>query len=310
MTSKILNQAKGLKEFNEKYLRFSKQGLSTSVTNLVTYIFLIALSVVFLAPFFYMLGHSLMSAQDLVDPNVNWVPRKFVFINYSYAFEMLNYFPRLFKSLFFTVLAVFGQVMSCSLVGYGLARVKFKGNGIIFGLVIFSMIVPPQCIIVSQYLMYSKINMLESYFPIIFPCFLSLGVSGGLFTFLFRQYYRGVPKELENAALIDGTGLFGAYFKIVFPTAAPTILVTSILSLIWQWNNSFEPSVYVRNPHNKTLPQLLQNISGGDYAFGAGGSDNGIKLAATFLCVLPLIIIFFVMQKRLMKGIESSGLAN
>jgi multiple sugar transport system permease protein len=207
------------------------------------------------------------------------------------------------------LIAVFGQVMSCSLVGYGLARVQFKGNGLLFALVIFSMVVPPQCIIVPQYLMYAKVNLLDTFVPIILPCYLGLGLNGGLFIFLFRQYYRGVPKELENAALIDGTGLFGAYFKIVFPTASPTILVASILSLIWQWNNSFEPSVYIKSDNIKTLPMLLKNFSGA-INYGSVGSVNGIKLAATFLCVLPLIILFFILQKRLMKGIESSGLAN
>lgn len=310
MINKFSQMSQHVNKINEKYFRFSKNGISSGIVNLITYVFLIALSIIFLAPFIYMIGHSLMSAEDLIDPNVNWLPRNFVFINYSYAFEILDYMPRLFKSLGIVLLAVLGQVISCSFVGYGLARVKFKGNGLIFALVIFSMIIPPQCIIVAQYLMFSKINVLETYFPIIFPCFLSLGLSGGLFTFLFRQYYRGVPKELENAALIDGTGLFGAYFRIVFPTAAPTILVTSILSLIWQWNNSFEPSVYIKNPADKTLPMLLNDLGNGALGFGGGGSTNGIRLAATLLCVLPLVIIFFVLQKYLMKGIESSGLAN
>lgn len=310
MINKVLQITNRANRFNEKYLRFNKTGLAKGTTNLATYIFLIALSVIFLAPFIYMIGHSLMSAEDLIDPNVNWIPRNFVFINYYYAFEILDYFPRLLMSLEIVIIAVFGQVISCSFVGYGLARIKFKLNGLIFAMVIFSMIIPPQCVIVAQYLMYSKINVLETYFPIIFPCFLSLGLNGGLFTFLFRQYYRGVPKELENAALIDGTGLFGAYFRIVFPTAAPTILVTSILSLIWQWNNSFEPSVYIKNPEDKTLPMLLNDLGSGTLGFGGGGSNNGIILAATLLCVLPLVIIFFLLQKNLMKGIESSGLAN
>ena len=310
MTNSLSSKVKSIKTVNDKYFRFSKTSLLNGTTNLITYIFLIALSVIFLVPFIYMLGHSFMSAHDLMDTNVNWVPRDFVFANYAYAFEVLDYFPTLIKSFLLILLAVFGQVISCSFVGYGLARINFKCNSLIFALVIFSMIIPPQCIIVSQYLMYSKVDALESYFPIIFPCFLSLGVNGGLFTFLFRQFYKGVPKELENAALIDGTGIFGAYFKIVFPTATPTILVSSILSLIWQWNNSFEPEVYIKDPINKTLPMLLKDLSGGNLGFGGGESENGIKFAATCLCVLPLIIIFFIMQKKLMKGIESSGLAN
>ena len=153
--------------------------------------------------------------------------------------------------------------------------------------------------------------MLNTIVPLILPSFFSLGLNGGLFVFLFRQFFKSMPKELENAALIDGTGVFGAYFKIMLPNASSAMLVTLILSFIWQWNNYFEPSLYIREQDRYTLVMMLSNLSAtAQGTLGASTFNNGVNLAATFLCALPLIIVFFVLQKRFTKGIETSGLAN
>ena len=318
MTSKVDNvkvkardYQKKLYKFNEQTLRFSKKGFGSLAGNLVTYAILISLTVIFLAPFVYMLSRSVMSAKDLADfYNVKWLPRSFVFENYSYAFKILDYWNTLLRSLIYAGLATLFQVMSCSLVAYGLARIRFKGSGLLFGLVLFALIVPPQTIIVTQYVMYSNMGLVDTAIPFILPCLFSLGLNGGLFTFIFRQFYRGMPQELENAALIDGTGIFGSYFRVIMPNAASSILVTSILSFIWHWNDYFEPSIYITDRKAYSLTMMLQNLGGNTQAMAGETFTNGINLAATFLCALPVIVIFFILQRRFMKGIETTGLAN
>ncbi|MHB8963393.1 MAG: carbohydrate ABC transporter permease [Saccharofermentanales bacterium] len=295
---------------NYRTVRLSKKVFVDFSTNFITYAMLIALTGIFLAPFIYMLGGSLMSAKDLADINVKWIPTQIITDNYRYAFMVLDYWQRLGFSFLISGGAVLGQVVSCALVGYGLARVKFKLRGIVFGLVIFSLIVPPQTIIVSQYLMYSNWNLAQSWWPIILPCFFSLGLNGGLFVFLFRQYFRGMPKELENAAMIDGLGIFGTFFKIMFRNAASMLLVTSILAVIWQWNNFFEPSIYIKATDKFTLTMMLRSSVYFDTYYMSISYTNGLKLAATVLAAAPIIIVFFILQRRFIKGIERAGLAN
>ena len=318
MTSKVESFKLKAREFqtkaqklNERTLRINKKGVGNLTANLLTYAVLISLTLIFLAPFLYMLSRSVMSAKDLADYyNVKWLPRSFVFENYGYAFKILKYWSTLLRSLAYAGLATLFQVMSCSFVAYGLARVRFKGNGLLFVLVIFALIVPPQTIIVTQYVMYSNMNLIDSPIPIILPCLFSLGLNGGLFTFIFRQFYRGMPQELENAALIDGTGIFGAYFRVILPNASSSILVSSILAFIWQWNNYFEPSIYITDRNAFTLTMMLNGLNTQAGLLEGAAFTSGINLAATTLCALPVILIFFVLQRRFMKGIETSGLAN
>lgn len=318
MTSKVETVKQKAAEYkkrayklNERTLRFSKKGTGTLVGNLLTYAVLISLTVIFLAPFIYMLSRSVMSAKDIADfYNVKWLPRSFVFENYSYAFKILDYWATLARSLLYAGLATLFQVLSCSFVAYGLARIRFRGSNLLFVLVIFALIVPPQTIIVTQYVMYSNFNLVNTAIPFILPCLFSLGLNGGLFTFLFRQFYKSMPQELENAALIDGTGIFGAYFRVIMPNASATTLVVCILAFIWQWNNYFEPSIYITDRKAYSLTMMLQNLGGNTAAMGGAAFTDGVKLAATFLCALPVILFFFILQRRFMKGIETTGLAN
>lgn len=280
------------------------------VKNTAVYFILIALSVVYLAPFFYMIGHSLMSTVDWLDPEVNWLPRTLYFDNYGNAVKILNYWPKLFMSLGIMLLSTLGQIISCSFVGYGLARIKFFANPIISLIVVFTMIIPPQVIIVPQFLLFSGWNMIDTYWPIILPCFFAMGLNGGLFIFIFRQFFKGMPNELENAALIDGAGVFGAFFRVMLPNVAPGLLVSFILSIIWQWNNSFEPSIYIREPSQATLTLQLHYFQDLAKSANMGSYSEGVVVASTVLIVLPIIIIFFVLQRKFMQSIEMSGLAN
>lgn len=278
--------------------------------SMLAYAMLISLSSIFLTPFIYMVGHSLMSVNDLINTNIKWLPTSLIIENYYYAAKVLNYFPKLIYSLAITVICVLAQIITCSFVGYGLARIKFRFSGLIFGLILFTMIVPPQTIIVPQYMLFSRMNMVDSYLPIILPCFFSMGLSGGLFVLVFRQFYKSMPSELENAALIDGAGIIGAYLKIMFPNASSPIMITAVLSLVWQWNNYFEPSVYIRNIEKGTLTLQLSQLKSTAESINVTNFNNSISFAATVLCVFPLIVIFLCLQTRFLKSIETSGLAN
>ena len=305
--SKVLRR---IEKLNNNTVRLNKRWFGTATANILSYAMLIALSAIFLAPFIYMISGSLMSAEDIANVNVFWIPTQFVTDNYEYAYMVMDYLPRLLSSSLYTLLAVLGQVLSCALVGYSLARFQYKLRGLFFGLVIFSLVIPPQTLIVSQYVMFSRSGLSDSWWPIILPCFFSLGLNGGLFTFIFRQSFRGLPRELEDAAMIDGLGFFRTFFQIVIPSSASSMLVVSILSLIWQWNNYFEPSIYLRSSSKYSLTMMLSSSIWMETSQQGISYTSGILLAATVLASLPVILIFFILQRRFIRGIETAGLAN
>ncbi|MCL2013577.1 MAG: carbohydrate ABC transporter permease [Oscillospiraceae bacterium] len=276
------------------------------------YFILIALSIIFIAPFFYMIGHSLMGTQDILNPSIRWLPRSFNFANYIYAYQALDYQRYLIRTLWIVGLSVAGQMFFCSFVAYGIARIKFKLRGVIFALILFILIVPPQTLVVPNYMLYSDVlEWRNSFLPIIVPCFFAMGLNGGLIIFVFRQFYKGLPAELENAALIDGVSVFGAYFRVIIPNAMPAVLINSILCLVWHWNNSFEPSIYIRDVTLGTLTMQLREVQNRlSSAFDGIDFNAGIKMAATMLVLLPIVVIFLALQGRFMKNMASTGLAN
>ena len=299
-----------VKDLNDRTIRMNKTTGGRLLGNGLTYALLIALSIIFLVPYIYMICGSLMSAIDLADINVKWIPRSLVWDNYRDAIMALDYWKTLLFSVIVTGLSMIGQIFVCAFVGYGLGRIRFKLNGLIFVLVIFSMIIPPQTIIVCQYLMYASFGVVHTWIPMILPCFFGLGLNGGLFVFLYRQSFRAAPRELENAAMIDGTGFLGAFFRVMLPCASSTILVVSILSMIWQWNNFFEPGVYINNTDFYTLTMKLQVTVYQEAVQNSMSFTNALQLAATVLSALPIIVVFFLLQKKFIRGIETTGLAN
>ena len=288
------------------------------VTNVPVYFLLIAMSFVFLLPFVYMIFRSMMTVQDINNVTlVKWLPRSLYFDNYKTALVALNYWDKLVTSAWTTGIAVLAQIVSCTVVAYGLARLKFKLSGLIFGLVIFTLIVPPQVIIAPQFYMFSNnspfgplFNWTNTFAPIIVPCFFAMGLSGGLFVFIYRQYFRSMPEELENAALIDGCGIFGAFFRVILPNTKSPMLVCLILSLVWQWNNYFEPSIFITQPKVfGNLPMQLNQMNA-NLGVMAQRSTDGVTMAATFFVIIPVLLVFFLLQNQFMKGIERVGLAN
>ena len=279
-------------------------------TDLATYFLLIALSIVFLMPFYYMISKSLMLPGDDYNQAVKWLPRSLNISNYRYALEAMDYGRRLVMTIVIVGVSVAAQIITCSLVAYGLARVRVPGGKTLFGLILFTLIIPPQTLIVPQYILFSGMHMVDSYLPIIIPCFFAMGLNGGLVIFILRQFFRGLPRELEDAAMIDGTSLFGCFVRIMLPNSKQALLVTTILSVVWQWNNSFEPSIYIKDAQKQAGLVLYLN-----YAWGNAVSQNSvfnqcIDVTATLLAILPVILLFLVLQKQFMKGIETTGLAN
>ena len=279
--------------------------------NLIIYALLIELVFVFLYPLIYLVFNSLKYDFELIDASKVWVITRVNAENYSNVFQKMNYFHTLFNTLTVVLISTVGHVLSCGLAGYGFARFQFRGKGIMFGIAMLSLIIPPQVLIMPLYIQYSELNWMGTFLPILVPCFFGFGLKGGLYIFLFRQFFKTLPKSYEEAAKIEGCSMPRIFFSIMLPIAKTTILVVSILSVVWHWNDAFEPDTYLSN-YNRMLVQRISGVAqyGVKVTTALGNEINLDAMAACVLAMLPLMVIYFVFQKQFMQGVENSGLAN
>ena len=293
--------------------------LAAALGKIFLYLMMILITYIFLYPFIYLLVTSVMTNDDLNNFTVEWIPRSLNFKNYTMAAEFMKFFNSLKNSLFSTVLTTLGQLISCSMAGYGLARYKFPGKKLVFMIVILALIIPTQTIIIPQYLLYGKFGWLNTFIPITVPAFFGYGFKGALYIYIFRQFYLGLPKELEEAARVDGCGFLRTYVRIIFPTAKTAYIVVLVLALVWNWGNYFEPSMYLGRTDMYTLPMSLNNITEAltvsmeslSANFGVDADNpinNAVLCAGAVMVIAPLAAMFAVLQKEFIQGIENSGL--
>ena len=290
------------------------------------YILLVDLFLVFVYPFLYMIVTSFKSYNDLIDSSVTWIINDFHYQNYTLAIELLEYPAKLFNTLIVAGLSTIGHIFSCSLAGYAFARYRYKYTTILMFFVILSMIVPVQTLIVPSYLTFSNLGWLNTYLPLVAPTFFGFGLKGAIFIFLYRQFYLSLPRSLEEAAYIDGCGPIRTYLKIAFPSSSASTMVCAVLSVVWHWNDYFEPGMYLSDAKKFILPQVLPPlynvlssftaIPGESGAAGMIGNVSDAKvlynealiMAATVLVLLPLLIGYFIIQHWFMESVEHTGI--
>ena len=298
------------------WLRFFRDGIIRAAF----YFLLATLSFVFLYPFIKMITQSLMTDDDLINITVKWLPSEFTWSNYGIAYKKLQFGTYVWNSIKVAVIATIGHVFSCAMTGYAFARYNFRFKGLLFGFVILSMIVPVQTIIIPQYMQYSNWGWINSeyYLPLLVPTFFGFGMSGGFFIFLFRQFFLGLPYEMEEAARVDGCGPIRTYARIMLPMSQSSLLVCSVLSLVWHWNDYFEPGIYITDVWLKMLPNRLPSLyaelNKEQHTMIQTNDIEGIMfneamlMAATFLCIVPILVMYLFLQRRFMEGVERSGL--
>ncbi|MDE0006638.1 MAG: carbohydrate ABC transporter permease [Rhodospirillaceae bacterium] len=282
------------------------------VQRLLTYVVLIDICFVFLIPVFYILSTSLKTAQDLTDPTIYWIPHSFHWFTYPLAFLSMAYIRSLSNSLWISVGSAIGQTIACGFIGYGFARLKFPGRDILFGLVLFTFMVPPQTIIVPLFILYKNLGWINTFNPFLGPAFYGHGLRGAIFVVIFRQFYRTLPWELEEAARVDGASAFGIWWRIMLPLAVPAIVVVFLFSVVWHWNDFFEPFIYLNRIEHFTLPMRLSVLSPTLNQVTGGQSselfNEALVMAAVFLVILPPLSIYLFTQRYFIESVDRTGL--
>ena len=256
---------------------------------------MLAVGAAFALPLAYMLGVSLApEGRGLESLTAGW--REPHFENYGKALAKMGGVPRLFaNTLFVTLVSIVGQCATCSLAGYALARVRFRGRGILFALVLATMMLPEQVTTIPRFLLFRSLHLVDTFGPLILPA-----VLGGapFFIFLFRQYFLSLPEELTEAAQLDGCGHLRIWWSILLPLARPMLATVAIFTFLAVWNDFWTPLIYLLSDENHTLTLAL---AGFNRSYNVAVE---YMMAASSVVLAPCIVVYFVAQKLFLRGVE------
>ena len=297
--------------------------------SLVRFMLIVGLSFVVLYPILQKISTAFKDKVDLYSPLVALVPENYTLDNFRQAISIMDYWKTLLNTLGLSGMTTLLTAASCALAGYAFSRLKFKGSGLLFGGVILTILVPPTTILIPMYLNLrdfsfmgiiplfnggESANLLNSYWPFILTSSTAKSLKSGLYIFIFRQFFRGIPKEVEEAAYIDGAGVGKTFLRIMLPNALPAIITVLLFSFVWQWNDSFYTTTYlttskVMATQLSSLPHTLEVVIGQ----GEAGQTDPFYLSliqdtGILLAILPLIILYLFVQRYFVESIERSGI--
>ena len=241
---------------------------------------------------------------DLVLPtSAQLIPTQWTLANYIQGWKgFMGYtFSTFFANSFFiSLLATFGTLLSSSLVAYALQRLHFRLKRLLFVLVLSTMMLPAQILMIPQFMWYRHLNWVGTYYPMILPYFFAIQ---GFFVYLIMNFIGGIPKDLDEAAKIDGCSYYGIFVRVILPLIVPAMVTSAIFSFIWRWDDYLSALLYVNRASMRPISLALQLFND-----PSSGSDIGSILAMSTLSIVPATIIFLIFQKSLVEGIASTGI--
>lgn len=315
-------------QLSEGYLL--KRSIGRGLFKLARAIMLFGLCFLILQPILSKISVSFMQEKDLYDATIINIPRNWSTENYEMASYLMNYPKALGSTLWVSLVIALVQLTSTTLVAYGFARYNFPGKKLLFGCVILSIVIPPQTILTALYLNFryfdvfglfklftgNTVNLLNSIWPYVLISGGAMGLKNGLYIFMLRQYFRGIPKEMEEAAYVDGCGKLKTFLVIMLPDAKPMLTSIFLFAYVWQWTDSFYSSLFLRKFNllstavaglGDGLMTHIQNISNRT-AFPTTAYTQAIISTGTLMVVAPLILIYLVAQKGFVESIAQAGI--
>ena len=301
--------------------------LSTWSWKIARFILILGLSFVIIYPILQKISTAFKHQTDLYSPIVVWIPETFTLDNFRSAMSILEYGDTLLNTFVLSATTAILTTASCALAGYAFARLKFKGSGILFFGVILTIVVPPTTILTPVYMNLreftlggiiplftgSPINLLNSYWPFILTSITGTSLRAGLYIFIFNQFFRGLPKALEEAAYMDGANVVKTFFMVMLPNAKSAMVTVLLFSFVWQWNDSFFTTTYLTsaNVMATKLSSLPYNLK--TFLDSSGGSVDPFYLSMVqdtgiLLAIAPLIILYLFVQKQFVESVERTGI--
>ncbi|HUI10870.1 MAG TPA: carbohydrate ABC transporter permease [Bacteroidota bacterium] len=265
----------------------------------VRYLLLVAVAIVMVGPFLWMVSTSMMDEADIFRFPPRWLPPAFSLRNYRAIMDVLPLGRMLLNSFTIAVCATVGQLLSCALAAYAFARMKFRGQSVLYFTLLATMMIPPQVTMIPVFLIMRFLGLIDTLYALIVPAFF-----GGAFgTFLLRQFFATIPPELEDAARIDGCGRFRIFWRIVLPLSRPALVTLALFTFMAYWNDLLGPVIYLSSVNRATLTIGLANLQSGVLT-----TRYDLLMAGSVLSVLPILVLFVAGQRWFVRGIAMTGL--
>ncbi|QAY65354.1 carbohydrate ABC transporter permease [Paenibacillus protaetiae] len=279
---------------------------------LVVYFVLINVAFIYLKPILYMVTTMVKDAKNILDPSVIWVPKSIYLGHLQEASHMLNYGKSFLISVSLATSVSVLQMFSCAIAGYAFARLDFPLKKLWGALLLFTFIMPPQVTILPTIMLFKQFGWMNTFLPMVVPALFGHGLKGAMFVIIYRSFYSTLPKELDEAARIDGAGMLRMFFRVMFPISRSATVVVLLFAFVWNWNDFYFPSLFMFTAENVPLSITLARMAGEmEQAAGAGEITvyaESIKMAASFLIIMPLLVVYLFMQRWFIEGVERSGL--
>ena len=298
---------------------------------------LIGLAYVILYPVLYMISMGFRDIDDLYDVTVNWVPKHFTMDNFLRVWEGIDYPATLLNTLVISLGSTVLLLVTCSMAAYGLSRFRFRGHNIVFIAVLFTIIVPQHFFALASFRLFgdfsffgvldlftlitgidTKVSLIDTYWTFLLPAAFGIGIRSGLYIYIFHQFFKGLPKELEEAAYIDGCGFVKTFIKIILPSSSAVFITVFLFSFVWHWND-YQLSARFMGVSHQTLSSALVSLKGLLYELDANAGAlasaeidyNRIKIdqqVASLMVVGPVVLLYLVLQRYFTESIERTGL--
>lgn len=277
--------------------RYGSKRRQEIIGRILAYIIVSAGAIVFLIPFLWMVSTSLKPPHEVYLFPPKWIPSQFIWRNYAVIFRLLPVGRFMWNSVILSVGSTVGTILSCALVAFAFARLRFRGSNLLFIILLVTMMLPGQVTMVPLYMIFAKLGWINTYRPLIVPAFFG----NAYFIFLLRQFYTTIPRELDDAARVDGCGINGIFTRIILPLSKPALGIVGIFSFTGMWNDFMGPLIYVTDMEKFPIALGLRAFQ------GFRTVQWELLMAASVLALIPVLVLFFIAQKYYIQGIVVSG---
>lgn len=286
-------------EASVRSIRHTRPNYRRSISQLLIYTVLICISIVMLLPLLFMIRSSLMSLGQIFRFPLEWIPNPWKWENYINAFEAAPFLQYLWNTLVIMVLAVTGSVITATLAAYGFSRTRWPGRNLVFGILLSTLMLPYVVTLIPTFLAWSQLGLVNTIAPLTLPAWFG----GGIFNiFLLRQFFQTIPRELDEAAYIDGANPIQVLWHILVPNSYPALITVVIFAILYHWNDFLGPLIYLTDPNKLTIAIGLNQFK------GMYNSQWHLLMAASTMALIPIILMFFFAQRFFIKGITLTGI--
>ncbi len=291
-------------------------------------LFLLAVSYIVLFPLLKMISDALKPENDFYDPSVVWLPKALTLRSFELAYEMVSFPISLGSTLLYQMVSAVLEIGVCSIVAYGMARYSFWEKKLLEALLLLTILIPLPMLMIPMTVNYSHLdllgilgligrltgqelrpNLLNTVFAFWLPSLLGVGLQSGILIYIFRQFFLGLPKELEEAAWVDGAGPIRTYLFIIIPSSGVVFLTAGLFSVIWHWNDTYMPTMFLteRYPLSVAVSMITTQMTQAGMS-GEGGLASGVTMAGCLMFIAPVLLLYLILQKWFIKSIDRVGI--